>query len=148
MLDSGYQRGVSQSVGQLDSSDHMVEAAVRRSTWRDGAPFCIDNDMVGVNANLAKHGAEESSLVLTVAVPMRKNLSCGMGLPATDTELDTDITNVALDERGESLHFFQSGGFRRSQRSDLLFDFRRRVRATPDQIDIPLTHLVPVGKAI
>ena len=71
-----------------------------------------------------------------------------MGLVAADAELDTDITDVALYESRERLHFFQSGGFGCSQCNDLLFDFRGRFYATADQIGVPLAHFVPVGKAV
>ena len=106
MLDRSDQGGVAKSLGQPDGSDHMVEAVVRWSFRRNCASFGVDDDVEGVNADLAQHRPQQRGFVFAVAIAVREYLRCGMRLVAADAELDTDIADVALYEGARASAFF------------------------------------------
>src|SRR5580700_8855499 len=104
MLPNRDQRRIVEPSRQLDREDHVIESKIGWSGGRNRAAFGVDDDVVGVDANLFEHRTQKRRLVFAISVMASEDIGGGMRLLASDAEFDGNIANVILDEPGESLH--------------------------------------------
>ena len=150
MLHGGDQRPVTRDgIGQLDGKNGMVKAPrMGRSFGIYPAALGIDDHVIGIGPNLAQQGIEQSGFVLAIAVMMGHDIGSGMGLPATNPQLDGDVAHVMLYELGQKLHLLQLSISRRSESSSPLFDLAGWIQTAAGQVAIPDAHFAPGGKCL
>src|SRR5690348_7287211 len=141
---NGLQRRIVQAVRQMNGEDYVVEEIHhRRSLGGDPATRGVDRDVVGVHADFRQHGGHQGGFVFAVSVLVQEDFRRGVRLPSADAELDGDITNIALDKRGDGLHLAEKGRRRSGQRRYFLSDFGRSSAAIGGKLRLPLSHVVP-----
>src|SRR5579884_3096720 len=109
---------------EFNRNDCMVESQVRWRLWRHRTAFSFDDNVVGVDANLAQHRSKQCSFVLTITIPVGKDLCRSVRLPASDSEFNSYISNIMLHELGQSLDLVNLCRCSGSQDGNLLPDFR------------------------
>src|SRR5712671_4861102 len=122
MLHRCHERGIIDSVRQLNGDDRMIKTIVRWSIRGYRSTFGVDYDVVRFHADCAQHGAHQGRLVLAVAVAMVEDVGRRVGLPAADAKLNGDVTNVFLHELGNGLHLIELSRGLSGKVSDLLLD--------------------------
>src|ERR1019366_2976103 len=78
-----------------------------------------------------------------IAILMRENVSCRMGLETTDANLDRDVANLALHVFRQRSHLPKRVRNPGSQLHDFCLDLRRRILAGLSQVVVPLPYILP-----
>src|SRR4051812_42246351 len=93
----------------------MIEPHRARKVRRYIVSSIVDEDIVGVNPSRSQHGSEQRRLVFAIPVTVCKDILCGMGLEAPDTDLDCHIANAMLDigrQTANFLHWVIRAGYK------------------------------------
>src|SRR5579859_5648936 len=96
-------RRIYAGLGQLDSENEVVEPRMGRRFFSKNSAICMDQQIIGLYADLGQHGAEQSGFIFAVSVTMTENLSRSMRPIPSNTDLDSGITNITLRKTGQSL---------------------------------------------
>ena len=79
---------------------------------------------------------------------MREHLRGRVRLQPSNSQFDGDVADVLLHEFRQSSHLGEGSGRRSRERAYFLFDLGRRIQPAARQVVVPLSHIVPSGKAI
>src|SRR6266851_6044917 len=128
----------------MDGQNDVVKPSCCGSNWGDSAALRVDDHIIGLHTNFAKHGAQESGFIFAVAISVEEDFGRGMRLPASDPKLDGDIPNILLRELGKRTHLGKScrSGWRDLR--GLFLDFLRRLPPPIGQATFPFPHGLPV----
>jgi len=81
---------------QAYCEDDVIEAEWTGKVRRQEVAVVIDQQVIGINADLPQHGVEERGLILAIAISTRQHVLGSMRLISADANLDSDIANAVL----------------------------------------------------
>src|SRR5260370_24074416 len=126
----------------------MIEVEMGRKLHREELPLVIDQHVVGIDAGLAQHCAEQRRFILAVTIAVREYLRGGMWHISAYANLNAYVADVMLHIRRQSADFLQRIGDALHQLSRLVSDLRRNVATTGSQSGIPSANLRPCTVAL
>src|SRR5271166_2482197 len=90
----------------MDGDDRVIESvAICRCAGCNYPTVGINEHIVRLNAYFTQHRDGQSSLVFAIAITMCKDLCRRMRLIPADSQLDSDVAQIALHKLSDGLHF-------------------------------------------
>src|SRR5260370_11340320 len=134
---------------QLHCQNFMVKPSDHwGAVWGSSSPHGIDGDIERFNANFVQHRTQERCLILAISVTMREDLRRRVGLPTSNSELDCNVSYVALNELLQRLHLRERRRRVRREGGNLLLDFWRSIPPPLLEAGLPIPHLSPILKPL
>src|SRR5467141_3144770 len=134
---------------QLHCQNFMVKPSDHwGAAWGTSSPHGIDGDIERFNANFVQHRTQERSLILAISVTMREDLPRGVGLPTSNSELDCNVSYVALNKLRQRLHLRERRCRVSGEGGNLLLDFWRSIPPPLFEAGLPIPHLSPILKPL
>ena len=109
---------------ELNRQNHVIEAKVWWCVGVHGTTLRVYDHVVGVDADLFEHRAEERCLVLAVTVAVREHLGGGVRLETTNSKFDCYVADITLHKGRERAHLSRDCGFAGGEFGHFLLDSR------------------------